>query len=369
MPSSRSTTGDSGNLLSGILDNTQIPHQSLCVINDSVSFSGLNVFKDILRRGIRRGEEITLISILHPPELLLPNDSSSNSSSKLNIIDLSSSINGYDDNAENIESIKEKILSTYNSGQIFIDALDILSEDYSISKVLSLIRSLLTSIKNAKAPSRLVLSLPSTSTKIHSSIIPPSFNSTLTLINSFQPKLIEHLSKSYLSPITTIPTPNFWMILENSIKRNLQNDLSFKSDSTLPFEFDPNWDIKSDKSAILQILVRKPTGGIKGISRSLEAVKLNTTTEQQIENQSLDIIPLDSLIDLNPFSKPLSNNDIGGEKQINTHSELNLPFNLSLTDDQKNKRAQVPLPYAHEGEGASGDLIWEDEEETDDEEI
>ncbi|WWC63153.1 uncharacterized protein I303_105753 [Kwoniella dejecticola CBS 10117] len=375
--------GDTGSLLSGVFDNVQIPHQTLCVINDGIAFSGLNVFKDILSRAIRRGEEITLISILHSPETLLPNGSTSSASSKVNVIDLNSSISGYGDE-ETIESIKEKILSTYTSGQIFIDALDILAEDYSSSKALSLVRNILGIIKKAKAPSRLVLLLPPHST-LYASLIPPTFNSTLTLLTPHPPRLVEHLSKSYLSPISSPPSPNLWMILENATKRSLNDDLSFKADSSA-FEFDPTW-THHGGCAVVQVLIRKPTGGIKGISRSLEGVKL---IESENENDNgansdfgsqgvirgkglqlqLQIVPLDRLVDLNPFSRPAAQGEIMGKQgESKTHSELDLPFNLSLTDEQKRKRAEVPLPYAHEGEGASGDLIWEDEEETDDEEI
>ncbi|WVQ68153.1 uncharacterized protein L199_006359 [Kwoniella botswanensis] len=356
MPSRSS--GDTGPLLSGALDNAQIPHQSLCVISDSISFSGLNIFKETLARGIRRGEETTLISILHPPEILLP----SSTSSKINVIDLSNSINGYGEEPTSIESIKEKILSTYTSGQIFIDALDILSEDYSASKVLSLLKNILSVIKKAKAPSRLILLLPPSSTIYHS-LITPSFHSTLTLITPHSPHLVEHLSKSYLSPISSIPSPNLWMILENTTKRSTHQDMALKASSE-KIEFDPCWTQSlGGPTAIVQVLVRKPTGGIKGISRSLEGLKFND------EEKEFRVVDLDQLVDLNPFSKPLTASVSGGDKTINTHSELDLPFNLSLTNEQRNKRAQVPLPYAHEGEGASGDLIWEDEEETDDEEI
>ncbi|WVW85818.1 hypothetical protein I302_107856 [Kwoniella bestiolae CBS 10118] len=353
MPSRSS--GDIGPLLNGALDNAQIPHQSLCVISDSTSFSGLNVFKEVLSRGIRRGEETTLISVLHPPEILLP-PSSSSMGSKINVVDLTNTINGYSDEDVSIEFIREKIFSAYTSGQIFIDALDILSEDYSASKVLSLIKAILNSIKKVKAPSRLILLLPPNS-PISQTLLTPSFHSTLTLLTPHSPPLVEHLSKSYLSPISAIPSPNLWMILENTTKRSTHTDMALKA-SNEKVEFDPTWSLGG--SAIIQVLVRKPTGGIKGISRSLEGVKV-------LEEGGLKVVQLDELVDLNPLSKPLSAG--GGEKTMNTHSELDLPFNLSLTDEQKSKRAQVPLPYAHEGEGASGDLIWEDEEETDDEEI
>ncbi|WRT68229.1 uncharacterized protein IL334_005205 [Kwoniella shivajii] len=358
-------SADSGVLLDGVLNNTQVPHQSLCVINDGTTFSGLPIFKDILRRAIRRGEEVTLISILHSPEDLLPSDTSSSSSAKIKVIDLSGSVQGYS-TEEDIGTMKDKILSTYTSGQIFIDALDILAEDYSSSAVLSLTRSILNVIKKSKAPSRLILLLPPSSI-IHSALIPPSFNSTITLLTPHQPSLVQHLSKSYLSPISITPSPNLWMILENATKRSISSDLAYKGEEGI--EADPNW-LTNGGNAIIQVLVRKATGGIKGISRSLEAAKCSTG---DIDTRSeLEVIELEDIINLNPITNPtntISPMENGDNKPIQNHSELDLPFNLSLTDDQRRKRAEVPLPYAHEGEGASGDLIWEDEEETDDEEI
>jgi elongator complex protein 5 len=50
-----------------------------------------------------------------------------------------------------------------------------------------------------------------------------------------------------------------------------------------------------------------------------------------------------------------------------THADLALPFNLSLTDAQRAQRGAVPLPYAHEGEGADVrmGMDWSDDEEDD----
>lgn len=53
------------------------------------------------------------------------------------------------------------------------------------------------------------------------------------------------------------------------------------------------------------------------------------------------------------------------------HDGLDLPFNLSLTEEQKRRRGQVALPYVHEGEGGADvdvGMDW-DEEDEDDEEI
>jgi len=40
----------------------------------------------------------------------------------------------------------------------------------------------------------------------------------------------------------------------------------------------------------------------------------------------------------------------------------------ALTDEQRRRRGEVPIPYVHEGEGMDGTMDW-DEEAEDDEEI
>lgn len=216
-----------------------------------------------------------------------------------------------------------------------------------------------------KAPSRLILLLPATS-PLHSTLTSATFSPTLTHLTCHPPTLITFLSEQYLSPISTSPSPNLWMILVNSSKRALGVDLAWRAEENV--EFDPNWMI--EKGAVVQVLVRKATGGIKGISRSLEALSSSASDRATAR---LSVVALDTLVDLNPLATATATatapNDESVGRQASTHAELDLPFNLSLTESQRRQRGAVPLPYAHEGEGASGDLIWEDEEESDDEEI
>ncbi|ODO06568.1 hypothetical protein I350_03924 [Cryptococcus amylolentus CBS 6273] len=342
-------------ILNPIFDNTQVPHQALLVVRDPVSFSGRPVFREIIRRALARGETITVIGILNPPEDYLPLHASG-----VNKLDLTGSVPGYS-STSTASDIKKQILSTYQSGQIFIDALDVLAEDYSAASVVSLLRSLLETIKLLKAPSRLVLLLPSLSVLSH--ITPPTFHPTLTLLTPHPPPLLTYLSKLYLSPISSSPSANYWMILENATKRETGKELALRGEEGLEVSTGSSWGVGS---GCVQVLVRKATGGMKGISRSLEALSPTSS-------QSLSTVPLSSLVPLNPLRHsstgppPTANNPSTSTAQ--THAELDLPFNLSLTDSQRRQRDSVPIPYAHEGEGASGDLVWEDEEETDDEEI
>lgn len=107
-------------------------------------------------------------------------------------------------------------------------------------------------------------------------------------------------------------------------------------------------------------MVRKAIGGTKGISRSLEALVDSNT------GAGLEVRTIGSLIPLNPVVSAPSAEPVKGTQ---THADLSLPFNLSLTDSQRAARLNVPLPYAHEGEGAGAVLQFDEEEEEDDEEI
>ena len=115
----------------------------------------------------------------------------------------------------------------------------------------------------------------------------------------------------------------------------------------------------SQKGAIVSVLVRKATGGTKGITRGLAAlVPSDTPGRMRVADAS-------ALVNISPIIAPGAG---GGpvDKPPTTHVDLGLPFNLSLTDEQRRRRGEVPLPYAHEGEGVGieyGDADEEDEDE------
>jgi hypothetical protein len=127
----------------------------------------------------------------------------------------------------------------------------------------------------------------------------------------------------------------------------------------------------------VQVIMRKPTGGAKGMSRSLEGL---VTTSNQFGGRvpELSVRVLGDIMDLTPFSHPVTTTQTNGDNRPQsttapsgptpavTHTALNLPFNLGLTDDQRRRRDRVPIPYVHEGEGV--EIGWEEEEDDDDDE-
>jgi len=163
------------------------------------------------------------------------------------------------------------------------------------------------------------------------------------------------LSRSYLTPIDPDPSSTFWQILERAQERRTGDDLAFSGEEGV--EICSDW--LETKGTILQVLVRKPTSGTKGMTRSLGALSITPA--------GLRSVPLSELVDVNPLSRPA-----GEGRGIQGEIGMEVPFNLSLTDEQRRRRGEVPLPYAHEGEGAGPvgrELDWGDEEDEDDEEI
>lgn len=207
------------------------------------------------------------------------------------------------------------------------------------------------------APSRLTLLLPHTSA-ILAPLHQPTLSPALTLLYPYHPLVLSHLSRSYLLPIT--PSPQLWTILDRARSRHLPEKLAYGGLDGV--EVASDWSAASSPSststtgAIVGVLVRKPTGGVKGISRALAALTPSPNGPGMV------VGPVDDLVSVNPINAPGAGPAV--VKPATTHVDLDLPFNLSLTDEQKRRRGEVPLPYAHEGEGV-GIEFGEDEDDDD----
>jgi elongator complex protein 5 len=141
-------------------------------------------------------------------------------------------------------------------------------------------------------------------------------------------------------------------VLDRARERQIPEKLAYGGLDGI--EICPDW---TATGCIASILVRKATGGVKGISRSLAAIR---GADDRIRTG-----PVSELLFVDPLhSAGLSEKN--SEAPAHTHMDLKLPFNLSLTDDQKKRRGAVPLPYAHEGEGVSLEFGDEDDDDDDD---
>lgn len=211
------------------------------------------------------------------------------------------------------------------------------------------------------APSRLVLLLPSHSTFL-TAITPPTISPTVTILTPHPPPLLTYLSRAYLTPIEA--SPKYWQILETATSRRLADDLSFKGELGLEVGH-----ASKGEAMVVQVLIRKATGGTKGMSRSLEALVSQVQERGWTVKQVSEILQVEPITQYTGAATSNTNQSGPAGQPPKTHADLDLPFNLNLTDSQKAARMGVPLPYAHEGEGAAVDLDFDDEDEEDDEEI
>ena len=158
-----------------------------------------------------------------------------------------------------------------------------------------------------------------------------------------------------MKAIEPSPSPAFWQILERSRERRTGENLAWSADEGVEISID--W--FEPRGAIVQILIRKSTGGSKGITRILAALTRAVV--------GLKTVSLSELVSTDPISGPGALSRTMGNEM-----EIDVPFNLALTEEQRRRRAEVPLPYAHEGEGvgagAGAGLDWGDEEDDDDDE-
>lgn len=229
---------------------------------------------------------------------------------------------------------------------IYIDAFDTFAEDYGKINAMKLARRLLkitltrkgmfngtTTQADPPAPSRLVISIASSS-GIYQSLLTPTFCSSLTHIQPLSPDLLRYISHTYLKTVSSDPA--FLSLVERALARRLPEYFASHA----------------QKFLTVVMTVRKATGGAKAMLRNVAAFDSETCSVMELDKLLLyDTLGTSSNV---PTSRP------------STHADLGIPFNLSITDDQRQRRDAIPVPYVHEGEGV--ELGWEEEEEDDDDE-
>ncbi|KAG9054079.1 hypothetical protein FS842_006224 [Serendipita sp. 407] len=278
-----------------------------------------------------------------------------------------------------VESMREAFMKaihdrTPKSHRILfvLDSIDMMAFEWGHTRTLSLLFDLVEVLKSRNAPSRAVIcasSLPLspspsffqsfTSTSNNSlpfitSLLSPSFSSALTHLRLYPPQLFLHLSQTFLISLPNsksseddgrVDNSKFYTVFSSFTRRerNEVERLVLQSGST----------VREHESETVIEVVRRTSNMRKGVERSLEGIKA-----WNIGEGGLTICPLDQLESLQPcFKKRVVEGGMGltvdGGDQNRSDPTRNLPFNLSLTEEQQASRAKVPLPYAHTGEGGS----------------
>ncbi|KAJ9094809.1 hypothetical protein QFC20_006823 [Naganishia adeliensis] len=384
--------------LSSILGNTQTPHQSLLVIADTPTLPGHAVLKDLVRRNLESNTPAAFVCVLHPPV------SYGLTTQNARILDLTDLAYDAASPFERLETWLRTTVDELGRGvQVYIDALDVLVEDWDAAgRAVRLVKSLLKDLRGLKAPSRLVLLVPKYSPFLDH-LITPSLSPTITLLQLHAPLLIAHLASTFLTspPASGILDSasesagmKFWSILNASdglgsagwagaAAGDVRGKGKAKAEGTsfalsgeelgsggvielVDWASSGEGEVESAKGGVVvQVLVRKLQGGAnKGMSRSLEALVPR--------GAGLVACPWNEVDGLRDVGRTYVSSAVEPEKesQENHPSQQHIPFNLSLTASQQASRAQVPIPYAHEGDDApstvpQGGIIFEPGSEDD----
>jgi elongator complex protein 5 len=202
------------------------------------------------------------------------------------------------------------------------------------------------------------------SSALTETLISPEFSSTLTHLHLHHKNLLlTHFPSQYLLPPTSSPGTDLTIatLLRSARQRGLGDQLALQGADGI--EVLEAWGSKHGKGAAVEVLVRKAQGGAsKGMARSIELIE-PVKSDDYTPTSTLVVRPLPAL--QSKQSQPTGT----GQSQDKT-PHLDLPFNLSLTDAQRQARADVPVPYAHAGDedGASkvaGAGIWWEADEGD----
>ncbi|KAH0838342.1 hypothetical protein J3R83DRAFT_6621 [Lanmaoa asiatica] len=308
------------------------PHQPLILVQSSTSQTCLPVLRSLIRPA-KRPAQTLLFCFLYPPTSLIA-DWPNILNDSLKVFDYTEQVPGYDETYNSRDDILATVRSAVPPGSlhVIIDSVDTLATDLaSNSQTYKFIKSLLSLITSRSQPSVLILHL------LLCPLLPiltqTHLSATLTHIIAHPPSLLTHLASSYLAPPPPAgPAEKFWTVFIPVSERIHESEAlvygpegsgtCFGGGAHLP-EF------------VVELVVRGAAteGRKRGIERTIEAwCGISPGRLQKLDS-------LKSIWSRSKFSD---------EKPLDTTQTLS--FNLKLTPSQEKSRAQVPLPYAHEGQ-------------------
>ncbi|CCM01945.1 uncharacterized protein FIBRA_04018 [Fibroporia radiculosa] len=231
--------------------------------------------------------------------------------------------------------IREEIRAAVRSAPpgpvvVIVDSVDTLFSDLGSLAKTEQFLSEIFGLVCSRSGSRLVLHVLAPSPLIPI-LTQTRFSPALTHIIAHPPALLSHLATAYLTPPPPLSTPEkFWRVFLPIADRHYESEkLVFTSDGEGP----------GSAEFAVELLVRGADGSArrKGVEHVLEGWidSHNSSGGCPCDLQDLD--------------------DLKGLWKRNTIEEIvpdptqNLPFNLNLTAQQQLSRAQVPLPYEHNG--------------------
>ncbi|KAI0374221.1 hypothetical protein BV20DRAFT_1011008, partial [Pilatotrama ljubarskyi] len=324
-------------LLSSAIAQTS-RNQPLLLLQSSSAQTCLPVLRAILRGASERTRETTILfCFLYPLSSFL--DSSRSPPENVRVVDRTAHVPGYyedlDSEDHGISSVETMILDNVRSSRegpinVVIDSADTLLSDIgSISATTRLLSEVLSLVRARGGSSRLILHglAPSPILPI---LTQTRFSPSLTHIIAHPTALLTHLASSYLIPPPPLSAlDKFWGVFIPISERHYEAE---------KLVFGTGGEGSGLQEFVVEIILR---GGADGSGR-------RRGVERVLEGWSPAVGGPCELRELEELKALWSKKPVL-QTQNAPDPTQNLSFNLNLTPEQQRSRAQVPLPYAHEG--------------------
>ncbi|KAI0825184.1 hypothetical protein BC628DRAFT_299613 [Trametes gibbosa] len=309
-------------------------NQHLLLLQSSSAQTCLPILRAVVKHASERTRETTvLFCFLYPPSSFL--EAPSERSENVSVVDMTTHIPGYDDEDDG-KLPKDRILDTVQSApagpiNVVIDAIDTVAADTgSVSGTARLLSELLALVRTRGATSRVVLHVLAPSPLIPI-LTQTRFSPTLTHLIAHPTALLAHIASAYLTPPPPLASPEkFWGVFIPISERHYESER---------LVFGPEGEGSGLQEFAVEVLLRGPGGDGAARRRGVERVLEGWSPAA---GGPCELRDLDSL-------KSLWSRRAVPETQKALDPMQNLSFNLNLTPEQQRSRAQVPLPYAHEG--------------------
>nr|GAT48695.1 predicted protein [Mycena chlorophos] len=263
------------------------------------------------------------------------------------IHDLSENVPGYYKSHRETKIVIQEAVKNASPGplDVIIDSIDTLCSDIgSVSATYKALYDIFSLIKARREPSRLILHIVGPSPLLPL-LCQPAFSPSLTHVIAHPPALLVHLATEYLTlPPPLSPEPKFWAIFR---------PISERVSEAERVVLGPNGEGYSNDELVLEMIVRGHGDRRRGVERTLHGWL-----------RSRGLLPLAEVALLAPL---LSKSRTQDSDPANNLMEK-VSFNLNLTAEQQTLRAQVPLPYEHQGsdQPRSSPAIYYDPDSGDD---
>ncbi|KII93526.1 hypothetical protein PLICRDRAFT_152336 [Plicaturopsis crispa FD-325 SS-3] len=297
------------------------PQNPLLILQSSLAQSSLPLLRTLISTASRPQTRTLLFCLLHPPSTLF--NVKHVEDDRIRAYDFTACAPGY---YECHTDVREEMLTALKDApsgplSVVIDSVDTLHADIdSTSRTYHFVRDLFSLIRSRQSPSRLTLHILAPSPLLPL-LVSPALSSPLTQVIAHPPALLTHIASAYLTPPPPAsPSPKFWGVFLPVSERSGES-------AKLVYGRDGDGSGSPDGEIVLEVLVRK-----RGVERVLEG---------WARGQPCDLAALHSLKSVWGRKAPA--------EDAPPDPTQNVSFNLNLTPAQLASRAQVPLPYAHEG--------------------